>query len=103
MNKRETIEHWKKKIKTNPGWALRAAIRIYQSQTQEEQCSHATLDSNGVGFNSFDSPVISPIVDRYLRTKVIEGKSIYQLQRRMPKYAGQLYKIVGDTNATRND
>lgn len=103
MNKKQTIEYWKSRIKTNPGWALKAAIRIYQSQTQEEQSSHVTLSSNGVGFNSFDSPLISPIVDRYLRTKQIERKSIYHLQRRMPKYAGQLYKLVGDTNESRDD
>ena len=103
MTKKETIEYWKKKIATNPGWAIKAAIRIYQNQTQAEQSSHATLSSNGVGFNSFDSPIISPIVDRYLRTQRIEGAAIYQLQRRMPKYASQLYKIVGATNEARND
>lgn len=103
MNKKETMNYWRGKISSNPGWALRAAIRMYESQTDEEKCSHATLSSNGVGFNAFDSPIISPIVDRYLRTKRIERKDLYQLQRRMPKYVGQLYKLVGETNETRND
>lgn len=98
MNKKETLEHWRARISSNDKWALRAAIRIYQSQTPEEQNSHATLDSNGQGFNAFDSPVVSPIVERYLRTGLVSTGSLQQLKRRMPKYVGQLYKLVGDKN-----
>lgn len=85
---------WRKKIKTNPRWALRAALRIHQQQTREEQVFSATLESNGVGFNSHDSPIICPIVERYLRTGEVTGRGYYQLQKRMPKYVKQLWRLV---------
>lgn len=96
------VDQWKKKIATTPKWALRAAVVIYGNQTSNEQGTHATLESNGVGFTSFDSPVLSPIVDKYLRGINLTGKEKYQLQRRMPKYAAQLYRKVQEDD-TRDD
>lgn len=95
MSKKETINSWKIKIATRPKWAIRAAIRINSKQTEQEKCYGNTIKSNGVGLNSFDAPVITPIVEKYKRDKTsLNNRDIYQLQRVMPKYAGQLYKLV---------
>lgn len=94
MNKKETLAYWKDKIQTRPGWALRAAVRIYQQQTDLEKTQSHTQESNGVGFNSFDAPVITPIVQEYLRSRRFGIESQRILMRRMPKYANQLYKLV---------
>lgn len=97
MSKEEVVNLWKDKIAEEPQWALKAAIRIYQQQTPQEKRADMQLDSNGVGFNMVDAPVISPIVKKWLQHKdpsVLTAQEIYQLRVRMRKYAGQLYDLI---------
>lgn len=94
MNKKETILHWKRKIANDPRWAIRAAVRIYEAQTEDEKHYGVTTEPNGVGFNSFDAPVITQLVLRIKRKEPLNKGAQLLLMRRMPKYAGQLYKIT---------
>lgn len=94
MTKKETIASWKEKIKTDPRWAIRAAMRIHKEQTLDEQNSHQTIESNGVGFNSHDAEIISSIVIRFNRRKFLTPGECKVLHKSMPKYAGQLYRLT---------
>jgi len=93
MRKRITSE-WRGKIAGNQNWALRAALRICQQQTDEEQNTRATLESNGVGFTAFDAEFVTSVVQQHLEGKRLTKKQSDALRRIMPKYAGQLYRIV---------
>lgn len=88
------INMWKGKIAQNDGWALRAAMRIVDLQTAEEVASRATLSSNGVGLGAFDAEIITSIVQKYRSTGKLTRAQLDVLRRKMPKYAGQLYRIV---------
>ena len=93
---------WKGKIAGCHQWAMKAAIRIVQQQTTEERNHAATLDSNGVGLNSFDAETVTTIVRQFEQCGWITHKQADTLRRRMPKYAGQLYGIVyGNANSSK--
>jgi hypothetical protein len=88
------INSWKGKIAQNDQWALRAAIRLVQLQTAEEVASSATLDSNGVGLGAFDADIVTSIVLKYTAGIKLSRGQLDVLRRKMPKYAGQLYRLT---------
>ncbi len=47
MSKKDLIEHLRQRLASDPRWALRALIRIYQNQTTDEQSKDATIERNG--------------------------------------------------------
>lgn len=96
MAKKRTIAEWKGKIAGHWQWALKAAIRIVELQTPEEQAYSATLESNGVGLNAFDAELVTSIVMQFKERKRITTKQMGILQARMPKYASQLYGLTHD-------
>ena len=95
MTKKETIQLWKSKLGTNVGWAVRGLMAIYKNQTEEEKCTKATLDSNGLGFTGFDAELLTGIAEQYKKTGALYPGQKRVLLKRMPKYANQLYKEYG--------
>lgn len=91
---KEIIAEWKGKIARHDNWALRAAIRIVEQQTAEEQASSATLQSNGVGLGSFDADIVTSIVKKHQAGIRLSRKQLDSLRRIMPKYAAQLYRLT---------
>lgn len=94
MNKKETIAHWKAQINQNSGWALRAALRVFQEQTDSEKMVGGTMESNGLGFNLYDAEKLTQIINHYKHTGSLTFSQQFHLRRVMPKYAAQLYKLV---------
>lgn len=95
---RVIVNEWKGKIAGNQNWALRAAIRMVDLQTEEEKNVGATLSSNGVGLNAFDAEIVTNIVKWHLDGKRLSNKQSDALRRIMPKYASQLFRIVNDAH-----
>ncbi len=95
-HERAIVNEWKEKIKDKNAWALRAALKIYKQQTEEEKYHGETVESNGLGFTAFDAAGVTRVVITYQRTGRISWSDIYYLRRVMPKYASQLYRIIKD-------
>lgn len=96
MTKAQTISMWKSKLSTNLGWAVRGLLAVYKNQTDEEKSSKATLSSNGSGFTGYDADVLTEIAECYQKTGCLNHVQKMILFRRIPKYAGQLYKQYGE-------
>jgi len=69
----------------------RGMLRIWSFQTQDERFSHATRQSNGVGFNKFDAPRAGALLEKVMRQKEQwTDADVRQGRRLLMKYAGQL-------------
>lgn len=95
------VEDWKQKLASNPQWAIRGCLAVYAKQTAEEQTAEETRDHNGVGFTGTDAEILSSFakqIQRWEQEKRFPSplslKQLSILHKRMPKYAGQLLKIV---------
>ena len=99
MKRRRIVAEWKGKIAGNQNWALRAAIRMVEMQTEEEKNVGATLVGNKVGLNAFDAEVVTSIVKQHQAGRLLSKKQSDLLRRLMPKYSDQLYRLTNDANS----
>ena len=84
------IEHYKTQLKTNPRWAVRGLVVIFEQQTATEQSAEATTDANGRGFTAFDADILSAFAKLVMAGKQLSSKQMDVVFTRMPKYAKQL-------------
>ena len=98
MSKKDIIECLRQRLATDPRWALRALIRIYQNQTTDEQSKDATIERNGIGFSGPDAEILSSFARQYQRRGCLSPKQMIILRRRIPAYARQ---IVQGSDTTR--
>lgn len=81
-------------IKTNDKMVQRSLLKLYECQTEDEKTSKLTKEENGIGFNEFDSYVLSDIAEFCIKTGFLTAKQIQFVRRKIYKYAGQLTKIA---------
>lgn len=81
------------KLETDPVWAARALIKIYQFQTLDEQKSQSTVYYNGVGFTGTDGQILSSIARQLIKYGRISEKQMNIVMKKMPKYWNQIIKI----------
>ena len=96
MNKVTKIQirdYVKHKLSTDPLWATRALIRIYDFQTNEEQASDQTIDHNGVGFSGTDGEIFSSFAKQFERRGSLSDKQMYLVFKKMPKYWHQIVRL----------
>ncbi len=83
----------KLKLSTDPIWALRALIKIYEFQTRDEQKRGNTVYHNGVGFSGSDGEILTSIAKQYLKTNRVSQKQLDIVFKKIPKYWMQVIKI----------
>lgn len=90
-----TLAQIKEKITTNPQWTERAILALYRLQTSEEQHNQQTVENNKRGFNGVDAPILSSFAS-WMRggTRHLTAKQLTIAQKRIGKYAAQLYGIA---------
>ena len=81
------------KLATDPVWAAKALIRIYQCQTLDEQNSLSTKHYNGIGFTGVDGKILSSIAKQLLRYGRISDKQMNIVLKKMPKYWSQIIEL----------
>ena len=64
-------------------------IIVYRNQTTEEQASLTAKKKNGRGFNKIDSPILTPIAEKYLSLGYITQSELDTICRLLPKYHRQ--------------
>lgn len=92
------IEQLRQRLASDPRWALRALMRIYQNQTADEQSSERTIERNGVGFSGPDAEILTSFARQYQRRGSLSERQMAVLIRRIPCYARQ---IVQHSDAAR--
>jgi DNA-binding transcriptional regulator YiaG len=98
---KEKVADWKQKLASHPQWAIRGCLAIYAKQTADEREAEQTREDNGVGFTGTDAEILSSFAKQIQRWEQdkrfpspLSDKQLAILHKRMPKYAGQLLRIV---------
>lgn len=80
----------KKQITSNPQQAIKAMLRIYQYQSEDEKKDLQTKHSNGVGFTAADSYILSSFSRQVLGGRQLSERQLNILFSKIGKYALQL-------------
>ena len=83
-------DNLKELLLTNIRAVERAITVIYGYQTIGEQAENQTYSANGVGFNQFDSAILSSFAQQLEEGKHLSFKQLAIARRKITKYTGQL-------------
>ena len=81
-------------LASNPKWAVRGLLRIYEAQTHSEKAIGTTTDHNGVGFSGVDGEILSSFAEQVKKGRQMSAKQMGIIYKKMPRYSGQLVKFV---------
>lgn len=84
----------KQSITTNERQAVKALLRIYEYQTDEEQAGGYVYNYNGVGFTTNDADILTSFAKQYLSKGYLSEKQYALLFKKIAKYAGQLTRLA---------
>ncbi len=93
-SKKEIENALRKQITTNPKQAIKAMLRIFEYQTDEEQESGSVYSYNGVGFVGTDAKLLTSFCNFYNQHGYLSDKQIGMLTKKIGKYAGQLTRLA---------
>jgi len=91
--KKDRIAFIRKQTSTSAKWAVRALVRIYANQTEDERCAHATKHDNGIGFTGADAEILSSFAEQVNKGQTLSPKQMALLFKKIPKYAKQLESV----------
>jgi hypothetical protein len=96
-----TVDSLRQLISTNDAAAIRAMVRINQYQTEYEKQSGITKETNRVGFAQCHA-FLSKFVEYYEANGKLTEKQMVWVRKAMPKYAGQIFRIMVAENQKEN-
>ena len=91
-----TVEEIKHLLETNDDMVKGSLKKLYSFQTRSEQEHGDTHEYNGVGFNSFDAPILSNMAEWYLDKGFLTHNQIKLARKKLMKYVKQLTKIANN-------
>lgn len=87
-------EELKNLLKLNEKAAVKAMMLIYDYQTNDEKNVEDTKYHNNVGFTGSDGKKLTGMSNFYKNRGFLTEKQIKVILKRMPKYAGQVIRIM---------
>ena len=92
--KNEKVAFIRERLASDPRWAVRGLIRIYEFQTSSEKAVGTTTDHNEVGFSGVDGEILSSFAEQVQKGRQMSIKQMALIFKKMPKYSGQLVRIA---------
>jgi hypothetical protein len=89
-----TKDFIKNQLATNPTWAVKALVKIYERQTIDEQNSQSTKENNGVGFNGLDANILSSFAEQVNKGRNLSVKQMTIVYKKMPRYWKQVASLI---------
>ena len=93
MNK-AIVTYVKTQLATNPAWAQRAIVKLWERQTADEQATQNTGHNNGVGFNGTDAFILSSFAEQINKGRTLSPKQLAIAFRKLPKYSKQIISEI---------
>ena len=93
MNK-AIVTYVKNQLATNPAWATRAIVKLWERQTADEQAAQTTGHDNGVGFNGTDAFILSSFAEQINKGRTLSPKQLAIAFRKLPKYSKQIISEI---------
>ena len=69
-------EYVKVQLSTNPAWAQRAIVKLWERQTADEQAAQTTGHDNGIGFNGTDAFILSSFAEQINKGRTLSPKQL---------------------------
>ena len=91
--KKARTAHIRMMLGSNKSWALKALVRIYDNQTEDEKSAETTKHNNGVGFTGTDGYFMTSLAKQYIARGSLTDVQMSFVFKNMPKYARQLERI----------
>ena len=95
-----TKDFIKNQLATNPTWAVKALVKIYERQTIDEQNSQATKENNGIGFNGLDANILSSFAEQVNKGRNLSVKQMTIVYKKMPRYWKQVASLISADKLT---
>jgi hypothetical protein len=89
-----TKDFIKNQLATNPTWAVKALVKIYERQTIDEQNSQSTKENNGIGFNGLDANILSSFAEQVNKGRNLSVKQMTIVYKKMPRYWKQVASLI---------
>jgi len=89
-----TKDFIKNQLATNPTWAVKALVKIYERQTVDEQNSQMTKENNGIGFNGLDANILSSFAEQVNKGRNLSVKQMTIVHKKMPRYWKQVASLI---------
>lgn len=84
----------KQLLQSHDLFVVKSLLKLYSYQTEEEKLSENTNELNGVGFNSYDAPILCNIANQLVEKTFITIKQISYVRNKILKYSKQLTYIA---------
>jgi len=88
----------KEKLATNPKWIEKAIVTIFRFQTPSEAANGESKIYNGVGFSSYDAPILTSFAEWLTAGLHLSSKQIRIAGKIMPKYWKQIKNVIEAKN-----
>ncbi len=87
-------EYVKVQLSTNPAWAQRAIVKLWERQTADEQAAQTTGHDNGIGFNGTDAFILSSFAEQINKGRTLSVKQLAIAFKKLPKYSKQIISEI---------
>lgn len=84
----------KKMLATNPKWAMKALVTIYNYQTEDEKQSEGTYYHNNIGFSECDAHIMTSLAEQYLKYRRLSEEQMKFVYKYIPRYWRQILEIT---------
>lgn len=96
VGKKWTVTDVKRLLCDREDARLKALLLIFNYQTAEEKQIEATYNKNNVGFSGADGKILTSFAKQYSKFRSLSTKQLTILQKKMPKYASQIFRIMSN-------
>ena len=90
----------KNQLSTNPAWAQRAIVKLWERQTADEQATQNTRNVNGMGFNGTDAFILSSFAEQINKGRTLSPKQLTIAFKKLPKYSRQIISEIPQDKLT---
>jgi len=88
-------KYLKTQLSTNPQWATKAMIRIFnENQTNDERTSEHTKYDNGIGFSGVDGEILSSFSKQVIGGRTLSPKQMAIVMKKMHRYWKQIMTMI---------
>jgi len=95
------VAYIKFQLSSNPVWALKGLVKIYNLQTADEKASGTTNNLNSVGFSGCDAEILSSFAVQYLKWNRLSPKQMTLIHKKMPRYHKQIFSLIPQENISK--
>lgn len=92
-NQKQWEIYLKDLLQRNNKALIKALLLIYDRQTEEEKHISESIQDNSIGFNKYDTYILTYYAKSILEGGLLSPEDVYVIRAKMPKYWKQLMNI----------